>query len=377
MHPDALIQSMETDGVGARLCIKLPVDLRHLVRPLTDGPPSTTEAPGSKKRRRTRGEKEAEDAARQAAQEEALQRLLATRMSPEVPFPIMVAIDTGRKKLSTAAICTDPLKKPESEAFTRSRYYADMRYWRQRAWSRWRTRRPQVAEALAEMSRAGGLRNCVEETWDATLAVERHYEDVLDLEFVEHAGYAVWKMRMFRGKRVSFDRATYGMLSRAVREQPVAWGLHLAIGKGSFPSTGKGELSAPTTALAQAFKRAIRTLRQRHPTREVEFRGINEYGTTMCCSSCGSLTTPPTVAVWSKETKEMTEETRRSRRLRLCAECTSTDGRCRDRDVQGARNLLWIQQHEYYQGPSGRPWYMTLRGRRAMQTERLENEMRG
>ena len=373
MHPDALIQSMETDGVGARLCIKIPTDMEHLVRPLPERASTAGDDQGVKKRRKTADEKEAEKAewiARRQAEEEAhLQQLLEKRQSPETPFPVMVTVDEGRSKLSSSAISVDPLKKPESEVFTRSRYYTDMRYWRQRGWSRRRTTQPYVAEALAEMSRAGGLRNCSEDLWDATLETARQYEDILDAEFVEHAGYAVWRMRMFRGKRASLDRATYGMLSRALKGQPTSRGLHLGVGNGSFPSTGRGELSAPTTTLRLAFKRAVRLLRRRDPHREVVFRSIHEYGTTMCCSSCGSLTTSPMVRVWSEEENRMTEMTRRSRRLRLCAECTSTAGRCRDRDVQGARNLLWIQQHEYFHGPNGRPWYLTLRGRRDMQRQ--------
>jgi hypothetical protein len=71
---------------------------------------------------------------------------------------------------------------------------------------------------------------------------------------------------------------------------------------------------------------------------------------------------------------------RRSRRLRLCPECNAqegeTDGKCRDRDVQGARNILWIQQHVYYGDEPNRPWYMTLKGRRRMEEDGILNVSR-
>ena len=66
---------------------------------------------------------------------------------------------------------------------------------------------PLVAEALEEMSRAGGLRNCNPDVWDATLQVEKSYQDVLDMEFLEVPDYSLWRMRMFRLKRASLDRA--------------------------------------------------------------------------------------------------------------------------------------------------------------------------
>ena len=233
--------------------------MKRLVRPLPEVPEaraSTSQAApvdgsSAKKRRMTIAEKAVErDVRRRAEEEEHMRQLLEKRASPQTPFPVMVTADTGRAKLATSAISVDPLKMPESVAFTRSRYYADMRYWRQRGWSRRRTSQPLVAEALAEMSRAGGLRNCCEDTWDATLDAAKMYEDVLDAEFMEHAGYAVWRMRMFRGKRASLDRATYGMLSRAVKGQPSSRGLHVGVGAGSFPSTGRGELSAMRAKLA-------------------------------------------------------------------------------------------------------------------------------
>ena len=48
MHPEALAQSMETDGVGARLCVKTPQDMKAFVVPLCDA--ETTEVVRPRKR---------------------------------------------------------------------------------------------------------------------------------------------------------------------------------------------------------------------------------------------------------------------------------------------------------------------------------------
>ena len=238
------------------------------------------------------------------------------------------------------------------------------------------------------MSRAGGLRNCDPEVWDATLTVERSFQNVLGAEFVEPADYALWRMMMFRLKRASLDRATFGLLTRAMHGQPAGRGLVIGIGDGSFCSTGRGSLSAPTKSLDKAIFRSTRRFQdvsknrnaerekkylEKLPERKVEALNVPEYGSTMCCCACGHLTCPAPVSRRDKKTGEV--KTTTSRRLRLCTTCDPTDGKRRDRDVQGARNLLWIMQLEYMGGD--RPWYMTRKGRREMQASLITSAPEG
>jgi len=377
MHPEALVQSLETDGVGARLCVKTPKDMKAFVVPLCDA--ETTETTRPRKRRLKREEWLAMMTAKReadAAKEKEEREIVCERRRRE--NPVTMCTDTGLKKLMATAVSTTPSKKPTTEMFTRSRYYSEMRYWRHQSWSVSRSQRPIVAEALQEMSRAGGLRNCDPEVWDATLKVERSYQDVLNAEFVESPDYALWRMRMFRLKRASLDRATFKLLTRAMHGQPAGRGLVVGVGDGSFCSTGRGSLSAPTTSLDKATFRSIRRFQdvsknrnaerekknlERLPERRVEFLKVHEYGSTMCCCSCGELTRPSPLTTRDKNTGEL--KTTSSRRLRLCTTCDPTDGKRRDRDVQGARNLLWIMKLEYMGGD--RPWYMTRKGRREMQ----------
>ncbi len=76
---------------------------------------------------------------------------------------------------------------------------------------------------------------------------------------------------------------------------------------------------------------------------------IGEHRTTVSCCSCGQPTAPLMVM----------EGTRRrpSRRLRVCTSCDNTPGKLRDRDVQAARNILWLTIYKFY--GAERPWYMT------------------
>jgi hypothetical protein len=377
MHPEAIVQSMETDGVGARLCVKTPRDMRAFVVPLPDAETKETVARPRKRLKRVDWLAMMAGKREEAAVKEREERETVCEQRRR-ENPVTLCQDRGCKKLAASAVSTNPLKKPETDMFTRSRFYSEMRYWRHQSWSMSRAQRPFVAEALVEMSRAGGLRNCKPEVWDATLAVERLYEDVLDAEFVELPDYALWRMRIFRLKRASLDRATFKLLSRAMHGQPAGRGLVVGVGDGSFCSTGRGALSAPTTSMDRAMTRSIQRFRDiqksrnkerekknrvRLPERKVEFVEVPEYASTMCCCECGQLTRPAPVTTRDMRTGEVT--TRMSRRLRLCTTCDPTDGKRRDRDVQGARNLLWILKLEYMGGD--RPWYMTRKGRREMQ----------
>lgn len=364
MPKDARVDSIETDGVGLRLCIKVPINMRPYIKRLPTAE-EVREAPGAaatkKKRKRTHERVEREPAPR------------AIR-PPDVPGepgtvelpPIFLGADEGRKKPFVAAISLHGWQKPRTVVFTRSSYYADMGYWRHQTWSKQRASRQEIASALLALSEAGGLKNCDPARWEATMAAERTHEALLDAEYVESPDYALWRMRLFRKKRRSLDNASNNLMLGAVKGQPIERHLVVGIGDVKMASTGRGEMAAPTTALAQAFKRAI--ARVRATGRVVIVGSIWEYRTTMCCCGCGEVTRPARVAWRDKAgvqlaTEEGEPQTRGSRRLRLCTSC-KTEGKQRDRDVQAARNMLWLTQHEYFGAP--RPWYMCRESRERM-----------
>jgi len=362
MNRDAVVQSMETDGVGARMCVKTPIDVREHVKPIAEeqlkkgGDTTTTtgaETSAAAKRRRRQPKKKKQD---ETVVDEGV---LRDRLHVQPP-PIMLGMDSGRKKLFVGALSQYGCKKPTTVTFTRARYYSEMHYWRHRGWSVAQTKKPGVSEALVDVSRAGGFRCCDEETWRRSMEAERRHHDVLDREFVANPEYAVWKMRLHRLKRASLDRNANRTIRAATHGQSPNRLLLMGIGKASFPSSGRGELSAPTHAVVEALRRQAKkeTLRT---GRRIQFEDVEEFRTTVCCSSCGSVTTKPRVRSLDRGGDRVE---RMSRRLRLCTTCErETGGKRRDRDVQGARNMLWILQHEYYGGGvCNRPWYLTRTG---------------
>lgn len=357
MNRHAIIQSMETDGVGARLCVRTPIDIRpyvkavEVVQPSEDLPSSSVSKGARSTRKRSRKEKSDErDREKEAA-------VLKARL--ESPPPITVGFDAGRKKLFVGAVCRDVIKKPETVTFTRARYYAEMGYWRHQTWSKARTSNSTVARALADVSVSGGYRNCDLDTWRSSLEAERRHEKVLDEEFVVSPDYALWKMRLHRKKRSSLDRNTGHVIRLATHGQSPERLLLLGMGDAKFSSSGKGEQSAPTSAVTEAFRRSMKKEMLRNPKRQILMENVSEFRTTLCCCACGSVTTKARVRSYSIDGGW---ENRESRRLRLCTRCEETGGKRRDRDVQGARNMLWILQHEYYGGRENRPWYMTRKG---------------
>jgi hypothetical protein len=369
MNARARVDSFETDGVGMRLCVKTPVDYSKFIRPLPATLPTTTttKTTAGVRGRTGRARRTGVDAVdvKEAAPPASCCSSSACSPSPcshhhHQPAGgvrvVAVGVDTGRAKLFTAAVSRDPLKKPESLAFTRRQYYASMGYWRHQKWNKERSQGDRMRIALAALAGAGGLGNADEARWAASLDAERAHERVLLEEYLEGAEHALWRMRLFRKKRQALDRATGGLLRLAAQPPPARTACKLGgkggekkpekpvvvvvgIGNGRFAPTGRGEMAVPTTMLGVAFKRAAG--RAETP---VMLRSIWEHRTTLCCCACGSETSPPLVRAGTERTGR-TE--RRSRRLRLCTSCETT-GKRRDRDVQAARNILWLLQHEYW-----------------------------
>ena len=327
------IDSVETDGVGLRLCVKTPIDLSPFIVPVPLEPATEASASAPKKRKRSARQKQPPPPYFDAVDPK----------NRDLPAPIIVALDNGRAKLFSAAISSSAIKKPTSMAFTRRRYYFEMGHQRNRRWELERTATiPLVAAALVQLSSSGGLRNCDLQRWQAYLTADRANEDVLHAEYVVFKERALWRMRMFRWKRRSLDRATQGLLSKATRGERVERPLVFAMGDAGFASTGPGELPAPTAAITVAFRRAL--ARVSRGGRKVVVFSINEFRTTMCCCACGSVTHRPQV---DYQAKDLTRQRRASHRLRACTMCETT-GKLRDRDVQAARNIAWLAYNMYY-----------------------------
>ena len=142
-------------------------------------------------------------------------------------------------------------------------------------------------------------------------------------------------MAMFCYKHSSLDRAALRLVSRGTEDVPLQRPLVVGVGAGGFASSGRGELAAPTSKVAQALTRALQ--RERMRGRAVHQLSIDEFRTTKCCCACGEVTDK----VWRRDRNGVVMENAKgwrmaSRRLRSCTSC-SPAGKQRDRDVQGAR----------------------------------------
>ena len=348
LPPQARIDSVETDGVGLRLCVKLPVDLTSFISPVVvDAGDRGADAPKKRRGRRKKVGRSSATAVEVVQGFEAVDPL-----DPSIERPLCGALDLGRAKLFTAAVQTKPYKKPTTVTFTRKRYYHEMHDRPRKRWEKQRLdARPDVREALTLLSQSGGARNCDMEMWRQYLEAEAEHRDVLDTEFVDEIERALWTMRMFRWKKASLDRAVRRLFRAMTDGQSKTRPLALFIGDAGFACTGKGEVPAPTSKLSCALKRGIVCERARG--RSVVVLRPNEFRTTMCCCACGSVTAAPRV---NKRATRGSEATRGpSARLRSCTMCSPT-GKLRDRDVQAARNILWLGLAMYY--GIERPEYM-------------------
>lgn len=344
MSRDCRIDSVETDGVGLRMCLKTPIDMRPFKVPVPLREAAAVEKVPRTKKRRVGGKEVLLEG----------DGTSACVASKKVPYdevggqgsilPVHIGIDTGVAKPFVAAVWRDHAKKPHTVTFTRRRYYFEMHYSRRLKWETRRLeQRPAVKACLATLSASGGVHNCDTATWVAYLTADREADVLLDAEYVQDVERALWKMRMFRWKKRSLDRAVGRLLTKATGGLAKEVPLNFVVGSGGFAPGGPGQLSSPTSALTIAFGRGI--AKERAKGRVVFVSSVDEYRTTCCCCSCGALTRPPPVQ--TRKTRGQPSRQNQSRRLRSCTECDPI-GKLRDRDVQAARNMLWIAYTSYY-----------------------------
>lgn len=247
-------------------------------------------------------------------------------------------MDTGRAKLFGAAVARSAIDKPESQAFTRRRYYHEIKH---RIRTRWEAQRmannKDARDAITTLSETGGMHNCDPESWRRYLLASKQHFETLRREFLEPIDRALWRMRAFRLKWSSIDRSVGRLLKSATDGVSKSRPLVIGVGAAGFAPTGKGELAVPTSELIKALRRAIS--RVRRTGRKVVVVTPDERYTTMKCCACGAITDNVIRGIDDRE--------KRSRRLRRCTSCDHA-GKLRDRDVQASRNILWLLMAKYY-----------------------------
>ena len=247
---------------------------------------------------------------------------------PPMDDPVFIAIDTGRAKAFTAAVSIKGYKKPTYQMLTRKKYYFDMKHKIRMRWEQSRQVATQVNQLLSLHPKSTDLLGYLE--------VVRVNIQAIKEEFLIDKGRALWRMRLYRLKTKSLDKAVQKLYD-AANGRPIVFG----IGDANFASSGRGEKSMPTTHLIKVFKKGMNRYIHRNNQvwdNHVRFEIIDEYNTTQKCSRSGEQTTVP-----------MTSQNVRSRRLRFSAYCQEKNERgLRDRDIQAAENMLWCTQAVYY-----------------------------
>jgi len=252
--------------------------------------------------------------------------------------PVFVGVDGGRAKLFTASISKCGYKKPETFYYTRKEYYYDIKHKIRKRFEAERMANQEVRTAIENLATDGGKRNISSYLGK----ISTHYTTLYN-EFIEYKGRAIWSMRLYRLKKRALDKVVQKVINSTDRDMVIG------IGDAKIAPTGKGEQSMPTCQLLKTFLKAKR----KTTNRKIRLLGINEFRTTLCCCACGEVTS-------SCVLKNGT----RSKRLRLCSNCTVEDSKVRDRDVQAARNILWLTQYEY--NGCERPSYMCRPSRTLM-----------
>jgi hypothetical protein len=274
------IYSCETDGVGLSLCIHKSINLYPSTKPK-----------------------------------------LQNREIKKEDHPVIIGMDLGRAKAYAAAISSNPIKKPESLTFTRRKYYFEMKHRIRKRFENTRSQQPHIKNALQALALTRNFNQYL-------VVLNQHYINMKN-EYLIDKERALWRMRLYRLKTRSLDKAVQRIFEKA-DGRPIV----LGVGDAKFPSTGPGEKSMPTTQ----FVRAILKAKYRYHNK-VKLISIHEFRTTMCCCGCGQITSAA------------------GRRLRLCTSCNEPNVKLRDRDIQAARNILWLTQFEFL--GAERPEYLS------------------
>lgn len=341
----ARIDSIETDGVGLRIVVKLKDDIRHYIVPIGSTPIRLNKNIERKRVKSTKRKEEQETA----------------HLLSQGAEPIFLTNDPGGAKPYAAAISQDQNQLPKMMAFHKRRYYHEMG---NKARAQWEKNvvagNSRLKEAIELLSLSGGTSNCDADKWFSYLRNEHAYRDLLDEEYINKVDRAKWTMRMFRNKAKSIDNAVNRLFKSALTQDgkliPIDRPLVIGFGSADFNNCGmKGHMAAPSAKLERAMNREIDRIRK--TGRQVVIYGVDEFRTTMCCCACGAVTTPPKVKQKkrNKQTNEIEVTIDSSRRLRQCTQCLP-DGKLRDRDSQAARNILKATIALFYGKP--RPEYL-------------------
>ena len=188
------------------------------------------------------------------------------------------------------------------------------------------------AHAIQDLSSAGTFKTTDIDKMDAMLAAKAEAWPHLRQELVFDKQHAIWKMQMYRRRRMVLDQAARRFLDPKVKGKPVHdkkdRGIVVGYGNGKFGSMG------PRVAMIRAVVRILKQMRT--PSRPLTLLVfVDEFRTTLLCHRCFGKTKSPK----KKNCKGNSVE---DHRFRDCPHCGSqtTNKKRWGRDENAALNIL-------------------------------------
>eukprot|EP00210_Caulerpa_lentillifera_P002591 g2484.t2 len=311
---NGVIKSIQTDGIGLSLRLASSLKMEYIHEPV------------DKNIKRKKDKTDQTKLVEESRHEDGSRR------------PVFVGIDTGRCKLYCGSISKGGEVKPVVQVYTRKKYYHDIGHGRMKREEQEKLQQNLPLRFAREALGVAGQDNNI------LSFIEAHnlHHQVFIEEHINNKFYSFRKMRAFRLKKAALSKASNALINKAIEPNRR---LVLGIGNANFSSSGRGSKSAPTTSLMRAIQEAKRTkeleLNKGANWSPVIILNINEFRTTLICSTCGNPTSQPLV-------RKPNGEMRRNSRLRYCTHCVSRSSILRDRDVQASRNILELTYLEYY-----------------------------
>jgi hypothetical protein len=227
---NARVDSIEVDSAGMRIILKLPVPMRQNTHAITTDVmkpkpkallrDKSANPPTSKSRRKIlalNGPKTPVVEPRVDVQPQQ-----AAAATDPATRPIFIGMDNGRVKPFVAAVSTCGYQEPKSVVFTRKRYYHEMKHGVHQRWEQHRVAQPEVRAMLRALTDSGGTLACCDPVlWRSYLEAEAPHRETRCQEYVLCRERALWRMRLFRKKRGSIDRAATKLVQTAVRPDGV------------------------------------------------------------------------------------------------------------------------------------------------------------
>ena len=368
---DALVTSIETDGVGMSivLLVERPQRFQKSVK---------DDIHLSAKQKREFAEKKRRDKIEK----------LATFSNNEENNAICRGLDPGRVNLFTTAEksrVNQDTTKYEKRYYSRTRHLEKCGRDRMREWRDQRAQQPAVAAALKALATTGGAKTHVASRWFAYLHERFTYQEVLEDEFMKNDERYKKKMVQFRLSQRALPKVppVARAADRLVLEgnepnqkkerRPVIIGYGTGRGNGGGH---KGEPSVPVKAmyraLLQAFKRhriqggvldvwehlttqkcykchetmKVRDISWTEKDAEREKKRLTEKWEVCCREAREKNEDIPLLELPSDE--ELLNRQKRDRDFRICEHCCSSNQpwKLRNRDFNAAINILVLLDKE-------------------------------